>query len=212
MNSIIAKDLPRLKEKISIENVKKAEKITDSTCQFLFNLSYFLNTKSMEDAEDFERIYKDVKPEYESLFQFLLTHYGKTSKELLVLNCITQKTLAHPTLYFKELFQMIGISYLDQAWNIEIQKQEKNIVTVCHKRTERIYVKKSNKKIDFCHFRWQMKIYMKEQNDNLTIFKVEFKFIGIENFDKKIESKFTEEKLIKILKAGFATLETDINL
>jgi len=210
INSIIAKDLPRLKDNITIENSKKEEKISNSTADFLFNLSRFLKTKSTEDVEKFEESYKQVKPEYESLLQFLLDYYGETSKELFILSLITQKTLAQPIIYFKRIFKLLDVNFLDKEWKIEIKNQDEKFITISHQRTERIWVKKSNGRIDLCNFKWEMNIEIKQTKDDLALYKAEFKFVSIENFDENVETDLTEEKLTKIMKVGFSTLESNI--
>jgi hypothetical protein len=211
-NSIIAKDLPRLAKKISIENFKIDETlVTSITSQVLQNLSTFLNSDKCVEPEKFEEFFSSVTPEFQSLFQFLTTYYGEKSKELIILRCITQKSLAHPIIYVKKILGNEGVKFRDENWRIEI-KRENEYITVTHLRKEQ--VDSSFSDLDSFHhktlytFNWKIIIFLQEKEETLIVEKCRVEFVSLNDFDSKVATKEdgSVEDLTTLFKNAFETV------
>eukprot|EP01080_Neovahlkampfia_damariscottae_P011585 gene11585-4829_t len=217
-DNIIAKDLPRLVNNITIENSKDQEEITKQSHKVLYNLSKFLNSEKLTEPKKFQEIVGGLKSEYKHLFEFMLDFYGEDSKELLILRSITQKCLAQPMIYLKKLLYSAGISFRDRKWLIDIKRQNDQIV-VTHTRTEKVDSKipESETSIhykSFFTFTWKMCIFIKESKDTLSFDKARFEFVSLDNYDATVadETDFKEPVLKELFLDAFDTMSTDFDL
>jgi hypothetical protein len=216
-DTIIAKDLPRLGKNITIENFKPNEEILTSTAaQVLQNLSTFLNSDKQVEPEKLEELFSDVTAQFQSLFKFLTSYYGENSKELILLRCVTQKSLAQPMIYLKKVLGTAEVMFRDGKWKIEI-KRENGYITVTHLRKEQIDSQIPESK-DSIHnktlytFNWKLVIFIKEMKETLIIEKCRIQFVSLNDYDTKVASKDdnSPEVLNLMFKAAFKTVEGDL--
>jgi hypothetical protein len=216
-DTIIAKDLPRLGKNITIENYTTNEEILTSTSsQVLQNLSTFLNSDKRVEPEKLQELFFDVTSQFQSLFKFLTTYYGENSKELIILRCLTQKSLAQPMIYLKKLLGNADVMFRDGKWKIEI-KRENGYITVTHLRKEQIdsSVPESNDSIHYktlYTFNWKLVFFLKETEETLIIEKCRVQFVSLNDYDSKVATKEDPplEVLKLLFKAAFKTVEKDI--
>jgi hypothetical protein len=184
-----------------------------STSQILQNLSNFLNSDKKVEPEKFEEMFSNVTSDFQSLFHFLTTYYGEKSKELIILRCITQKTLAHPMIYIKTILGNVGIRFRDESWKIEI-KRDSGYITVTHFRKEQVdslvLDRDSNHHKPLYTFNWNIVIFLKEIDESLIIEKSRVEFVSLNDFDVKVATKDDSIDVLNLLfKNAFKTIGRD---
>lgn len=194
--SIVAKDLPRLANKLTVLIQEKEEySQIPQILTFLFDLSKLL--KITLDKENFiQEFQKKVSPHHHITLQdFLQEKFGNFDSACKILNSCTQATLAPPVTCLKILFVEKKLDFKDGNWNIEVSKKDDGYM-VKHKRFEKggKYDPLTGCRNDMFNLKWNFEVIF-DKNFKLDRVRMQIEEIIILN---EKESKMIESTIQKI--------------